>query len=50
MQLFLSKIRNGYGHIDRELEKLICYCMDKDVIEAKDVEAVTTEQTTNKNF
>lgn len=38
------------GNIDRELEKLICYCMDKDVIEAKDVEAVTTEQTTNKIF
>ena len=38
------------GNIDRELEKLICYCMDKDVIEAKDVEVVTTEQTTNKNF
>lgn len=45
---FLSKTGTDMGNIDRELEKLICYCMDKDVIEAKDVEAVTTEQTTNK--
>ena len=50
MQLFLSKTGTDMGNIDRELEKLICYCMDKDVIEAKDVEAVTTEQTTNKIF
>ena len=47
---FLSKTGTDMGNIDRELEKLICYCMDKDVIEAKDVEAVTTEQTTNKIF
>ena len=38
------------GNIDRELEKLLCYCMEKEVIEAADVEAVTTEQTTNKVF
>lgn len=50
MQLFLSKTGNDMGNIDRELEKLICYCMDKNVIEAADVEAVTTEQTTNKIF
>ena len=50
MQLFLSKTGTDMGNIDRELEKLICYCMDKNVIEAADVEAVTTEQTTNKIF
>ena len=38
------------GNIDRELEKLLCYTLEKDVIEAEDVEAVTTEQTTNKIF
>ena len=37
-------------NIDKELEKLLCYCMDKDVIELSDVEAVTTEQITNKVF
>lgn len=50
MQLFLNKVGNDMGNIDRELEKLLCYCMEKDVIEAADVEAVTTEQTTNKVF
>lgn len=50
MQLFLSKTGTDMGNIDRELEKLICYTLDKNVIEAKDVEAIATEQTTNKIF
>lgn len=50
MQLFLSKTGTDMGNIDRELEKLICYTMDKDVITAEDVEAIATEQTTNKIF
>lgn len=50
MQLFLNKVGNDMGNIDRELEKLLSYCMEKEVIEAADVEAVTTEQTTNKVF
>ena len=50
MQLFLSKTGTDMGNIDRELEKLMCYALDRDVITAEDVEAVTTEQTTNKIF
>lgn len=50
MQLFLSKTGTDMGNIDRELEKLICYTLDKDIIDAEDVEAITTEQTTNKIF
>ena len=50
MQLFLSKTGSDMGNIDRELEKLICYTMDKSVIEAADVEAVCVGQTTNKIF
>lgn len=50
MQLFLSKTGTDMGNIDRELEKLICYTLDRDVITAEDVEAITTEQTTNKIF
>ena len=38
------------GNIDMELEKLLCYTLDRDVITAEDVEAVVTEQTTNKIF
>jgi DNA polymerase-3 subunit delta len=37
-------------NIDKELEKLLCYTMDRDFIDVADVEAVTTEQTENKIF
>ena len=47
---FIAKTGTDMENIDKELEKLICYCMDKDVIELSDVEAVTTEQTQNKVF
>ena len=50
MQLFLSKTGTDMGNIDRELEKLFCYTMGRDVITADDVEAVTTEQISNKIF
>lgn len=50
MQLFLSKTGTDMGNIDQELEKLICYTMEKNVIEAADVEAIATEQTVNKIF
>ncbi len=50
MQLFLSKTGTDMGNIDRELEKLICYTLEKNVIEAGDVHAIATEQTTNKIF
>lgn len=50
MQFFLSKTGTDMGNIDRELEKLICYALDRDVITMEDVEAVTTEQISNKIF
>lgn len=50
LQLFLAKTGTDMGNIDRELEKLICYAWEKNVIEAEDVQAVVTEQTTNKIF
>ena len=50
MQLFISKTGTDMGNIDRELEKLLCYTMGRDVIKAEDVEAITTEQTQNKIF
>lgn len=48
--LFLRKTGNGMENIDRELEKLLCYTLDKDHIDVADVEAITTEQTENKVF
>lgn len=50
MQLFLSKIGSDMENIDKELEKLICYTLDKTEISAADVEAICTGQTENKIF
>lgn len=50
MQLFLEKTGNDMENIDRELEKLFCYTLGKEVISAEDVEAVCTVQTTGRIF
>ena len=50
LQLFLSRTGLDMSNIDRELEKLLCYTLKKDVIEVSDVEAVVTEQIENKIF
>lgn len=50
LQLFLSKTGTDMGNIDKELEKLLCYTLEKEVIEAADVEAICTEQVTNQIF
>ena len=49
-QSFISKTGTDMQNIEKELEKLLCYCMDKEVIEPEDVEAITTEQLSNKVF
>lgn len=49
-QTFITKTGTDMENIEKELEKLICYTMDKDVIEPADVEAITTEQISNKVF
>lgn len=48
--LFLERTGLDMSRIDRELEKLLCYTLDQEVIEAEDVEAVVTEQIENKVF
>lgn len=50
MQLFLSKTGSDMENIDKELEKLICYTLDKTEISAADIEAICTGQTENKIF
>lgn len=50
MQLFLSRTGSDMENIDKELEKLICYTLDKTEISAADVEAICTGQTENKIF
>lgn len=48
--LFLSKTGTDMENIQMELEKLICYCMDRDVITDRDVEAVCTNRISNHIF
>lgn len=49
-QRFIAKTGTDMQNIEKELEKLLCYTMEKDIIEPEDVEAITTEQISNKVF
>lgn len=50
MELFFLRTGDDMEHIEKELEKLICFCMEKDVIERQDVEQICTITVTNKIF
>lgn len=50
MELFFARTGDDMEHIEKELEKLICFCMEKDAIERQDVEQVCTITVTNKIF
>lgn len=50
MAEFFERVGNDMGSLDRELEKLLCYCLDREVIELPDVEAVCPQAVTNKIF
>ncbi|MGI6095850.1 MAG: DNA polymerase III subunit delta [Lachnospiraceae bacterium] len=50
MELFLTMTGTDMGNIERELEKLLCYTMGRDVITTQDIQAVGTTQMTNKIF
>lgn len=50
MELFLTKTGTDMGNIRMELEKLITYTGDRDVVTQEDIEAVCITQTTNKIF
>lgn len=47
---FIRKTGNDMENIDRELEKLLCYTLERECVEAEDVAAITTEKTENKIF
>lgn len=49
-QRFLETVGTDMELIDKEMEKLICYCYDKDAIETEDVAAICVEQTSNRIF
>lgn len=50
VQLFLTKTGTDMENIQMELEKLICYCMDRDIITNEDVEAICTNRISNHIF
>ena len=50
VRYFLSKVGTDMENIQKELEKLFCYTIDKDSITKEDVEAICTTQITNQIF
>ncbi len=50
VQLFLTKTGMDMENIHAELEKLICYCMDREVITSEDVEAICTTRISSHIF
>ena len=50
LNLFLDKTGSDMANIRGELEKLVCYCMGRDVVTAQDIEAVCTVQVSNQIF
>ena len=50
VRYFLAKVGTDMENIQRELEKLFCYTLDKDCIATEDVEEICTTQITNQIF
>ena len=50
MEHFLSKTGTDMSNIEKELEKLLCYTMDRSVITGEDIDAVCTTQNNNRIF
>lgn len=50
VRYFLNKVGDNMENIQKELEKLFCYTLDKDVITLQDVEDICTTQITNQIF
>lgn len=50
LEFFLEKTGINMENISKELEKLVCYCMEREVITRADIEAVCTRQVNNQIF
>lgn len=50
VKYFLAKVGTDMENIQKELEKLFCYTLDKDTITSDDVDAICTTQITNQIF
>ena len=47
---FLNKVGTDMENITKELEKLFCYCLDRNVITREDMDAICVTQITNHIF
>ena len=50
IRFFLNKVGTDMENIQQELEKLCCFCMGRQEITIRDVEAICTTQITNQIF
>ena len=49
-EYFLEKTGTDMSNIRLELEKLVCYCMDRDVVEKEDVDMICTTRISSRIF
>lgn len=50
LEYFLEKTGNNMENISKELEKLVCYCMEKEIIAREDIEEICVRQVNNQIF
>ena len=50
LRYFMTKVGTDMENIQKELEKLFCYTLDKGIITTEDVEEICTTQITNQIF
>lgn len=50
LQVFIEMTGPDMDNMQKELEKLLCFCLEKDVIEVGDVEAICTRQIADQVF
>lgn len=50
LDFFLDRTGPDMSNIRSELEKLLCYCMNRDVVTAGDIEEICTRQVNNRIF
>lgn len=50
IRYLIAKVGTDMENLEKELEKLFCYTMDREEIQIQDVDAICTEQITNKVF
>lgn len=50
LEFFLEKTGTDMENIRGEVEKLVCYCLDRDVITAKDIEEICVRQINSRIF